>query len=146
MPFLRILLVEDEFLIALDLEEILQDAGHAVVGIASTAADAFRIARDMSPDLAFVDFDLFDGRSGLHIAKTFAQSGGPLPVFITANPAAGSFEAGAGLIAKPFAPDDVVLAAAYLAEGILKPPPVLLCPDALRLAPATELRFAQPLV
>lgn len=142
MPFLRILLVEDEFLIALDLEQILQEAGHLVVGIASTASDALRLANETNPQLAFVDVDLRDGRTGFDVAKRLSEGGKILPVFLTANAAAAELECGAGIVTKPYNPDEVVQAAQYLAEGILTPPPSCALPRTLRLSEATQRLFS----
>lgn len=146
MAQLKILVVEDEFLIAIDLEQILMDAGHDVCGIASTATDALRLADATQPQLAFLDVELLDGRTGFDIARHFTRAGMPLFVFITSHeselPVA--LQLGAGMIRKPYNPCDVVSTAAYFAQGILTPPPTLTPPPALRLSPALHRRFETP--
>lgn len=80
----RILIVEDEMLVAMELEYILQDLGHECVGIApdvETATEHF----EAPLDLALVDLNLRDGLTGPQIGETLCQRGVPV-VFITANP------------------------------------------------------------
>jgi CheY-like chemotaxis protein len=61
---LKVLLVEDNIFIALDLEGQLNDMGHEVVGIATTATKAVEMSREFIPDLAIVDLQLADGSRG----------------------------------------------------------------------------------
>ncbi|MGE0055917.1 MAG: response regulator [Hyphomicrobium sp.] len=138
MGFLKILLVEDEFLIALDLEQILQDAGHTVCGIATNRDEAIMLARSQTPHLVFLDMNLSDGLTGPDIAREFLRSGGPRAVYLSANASRlpQDFDEVIGVIAKPFAPREVLDAAAYLAEGLLAPPPKLPRPASLRLSVA----------
>ncbi len=59
----RILVVEDERLIALDLQFMLEDWGCAVIGPAGTAEAGLRLARDEAPDAALLDVNLPGGTS-----------------------------------------------------------------------------------
>jgi len=80
----RILIVEDEMLVAMELEYILEDLGHECVGIApdvETATEHF----EAPLDLALVDLNLRDGLTGPQIAEALSQRGVPV-IFITANP------------------------------------------------------------
>ncbi|MGR3435442.1 MAG: response regulator [Shimia sp.] len=61
---MRILIAEDELLIALDAEMALEDAGHEVVGTAVTEDEAVEMALAMRPDLMVVDLRLAGGSSG----------------------------------------------------------------------------------
>lgn len=61
---MRILIVEDEFLVALDAELALQDAGHDVVGTAKTEDLAVEMALQHLPDLMIVDLRLAGGGCG----------------------------------------------------------------------------------
>lgn len=63
-PRVRVLIIEDNAFIALDLETQLEDLGCDVVGTAVTAAQAIETARRTTPDLAFVDLQLADGSRG----------------------------------------------------------------------------------
>ncbi|MCZ4262968.1 response regulator [Limimaricola sp. G21655-S1] len=65
---MRILIVEDEVFIALDLEMQLMDLGHEVVGIAACRATAIELARAQAPDLALVDLHLARQTSGAEAA------------------------------------------------------------------------------
>jgi DNA-binding LytR/AlgR family response regulator len=56
----RVLVAEDEFLLALEVEDTLRRAGYEVVGPAATAAEAERLAREQALDAAVLDVDLRD--------------------------------------------------------------------------------------
>lgn len=60
----RVLVVEDEFFVALDLESILLEAGKEVVGIAAEADEAVVLARRERPDLVLMDIRLAGGSDG----------------------------------------------------------------------------------
>jgi len=80
----RVLIVEDEFLVALDLEDMLHQAGHEVLGIASDCSSARSISAD--PQVAFVDLNLNDGPTGAAIAAQLSELYGTAIVYVTANP------------------------------------------------------------
>lgn len=80
-----ILIVEDEMLVALEMESILEDTGYSVVGIAADLAGALEFA-DGTIDLALVDLNLRDGLTGPEIGKRLASEHKAGVVFITANP------------------------------------------------------------
>ena len=75
---LRILVVEDEVLIALELECLLDELGHVTVGIAGSSAEAIALGRSAEPDVAFVDIHLVDGPTGVEVAPAMVH-GGPFP-------------------------------------------------------------------
>ena len=108
------LVVEDEFLVGLQLEEILTEAGHEVIGIASDRASVVEVDRD--PDIALVDLNLRDGPSGPGIAWLLAQKHGTAIIYVTANPVQIRRPAPTtvGVIQKPFSPG-CILAAVELA-------------------------------
>lgn len=60
----RILIVEDDLLIALDVELMMEDAGYTVVGTATTKDEAVALAATHEPDLMIVDIRLSDGSRG----------------------------------------------------------------------------------
>ncbi len=101
---LRILVVEDEILIALELESLLQDAGHQVVGIAASYNEAVSMSADLAPDLAFVDIHLTDGPTGVDVARILAEDHHVMVLFMTANAKRipEDFTAAQGVIAKPY--------------------------------------------
>jgi DNA-binding response OmpR family regulator len=57
----RVLLVEDELLIAMMLEDKLRELGHCIAGVAPTVASAVGMLRDTDPDMAVVEFKMADG-------------------------------------------------------------------------------------
>jgi len=116
---LRILVVEDEILIALELESLLQEAGHDVVGIATSCADALRLARDLSPELAFVDIHLADGPTGVDVARHLTGDLGVTVLFMTANAKRipEDFAGACGVIAKPYTERGVREALSYVTAG-----------------------------
>lgn len=81
---LRILIVEDEFFISLDMQNILQDLGHTVVGIAVSADEAVRLARQTRPEVALVDIRLVGPRDGIEAANEMRRFGVPA-IFVTAH-------------------------------------------------------------
>ena len=113
---LRILVVEDEILIALELESLLQDLGHDVVGIAASSQDALSLGRDLKPDLAFVDIHLSDGPTGVDVARHLSSEHGVTVLFMTANAKRipEDFAGAWGVIAKPYTERGVREALAYV--------------------------------
>jgi DNA-binding response OmpR family regulator len=116
---LRILIVEDEFLIALELESLLQDAGHDVVGIAASSEEAKALGRDCKPDLAFVDIHLADGLTGVDVARSLSDEHNITVLFMTANAKRipEDFAGARGVIAKPYTERGVREALAYVMAG-----------------------------
>jgi two-component system, response regulator PdtaR len=67
---MRILIVEDEMVIAWDIQSTLENAGHTVIGIAATVVKAMKISEDNCPDLALVNINLREGRGvGIDFAR-----------------------------------------------------------------------------
>ncbi|MGX7896808.1 response regulator [Tsuneonella sp. HG222] len=81
----RILIVEDEILVASEMSYILEDGGHQCVGIAPDLASAETFF-DEKLDLALVDLNLRDGLTGPEIGRRLSSAGVPV-IFVTANPA-----------------------------------------------------------
>lgn len=127
----RILIVEDEMLVALELENVLVDLGHEPLGIVPDV-HAAELYFDEAIDLALVDLNLRDGLTGPQIGARLGEKGVTV-VFITANPALlGRGIAGAiGVITKP-TDEDTVKAAVDYALGIREGRPVA-PPAALQL-------------
>lgn len=142
---LRVLLVEDEALILMQLEMQLEDAGHRVVGTAMTAGDGVALLRETRPDLVLVDLRLADGSSGLEVARAACGLDGVVCVFITANPGQlpGDLEGAAAVIAKPFSGSALDETLAFLAECVHRPPPALDVPHGMTLSPDYQTRWAR---
>lgn len=97
----KILIVEDEMLVAIELESILEDLGHCPVGIAPDLSSAEEYS-EQPIELALVDLNLRDGLTGPEIGRRLSARG-VIVLFITANPRIlGSGIAGTiGVLTKP---------------------------------------------
>jgi CheY-like chemotaxis protein len=105
-----VLIIEDEALIALDLEHLVQDLGHRVIGVARTHSKAIAIAKAHRPGLILADIHLADNSSGLDAVNELLRSFEVPVIFITAYPErflTGERPEPAFLIAKPFQPSAV---------------------------------------
>lgn len=81
-----VLIIEDEPIIAMDIEMIVRDMGHDVTGIAVTRDEAVELARARRPGLVLADIQLADDSSGIDAVKDIlAQFSVPV-IFITAFP------------------------------------------------------------
>ncbi|MDP2012285.1 MAG: response regulator [Phenylobacterium sp.] len=81
---MRVLIVEDEILVAMELEETLNDLGHTVVGIAPDWRSFEAFAAE-EIDVALVDLNLRDGETGVDIGRALADRRAAV-IFVTANP------------------------------------------------------------
>jgi DNA-directed RNA polymerase specialized sigma24 family protein/CheY-like chemotaxis protein len=105
-----ILIIEDEPLIAMDLEGIVGDLGHHVQGIARTHREAVSAVQQKKPDLVLADIQLADGSSGLEAVHEILGSIQVPVIFITAYPErllTGDRPEPVFLITKPFQPNMV---------------------------------------
>ncbi len=82
----RILVIEDEALVAMELRFVLEDLGHEVIGTASDAQTARRLVEETDVDLALVDIHLSDGPTGIELGRELGQKLGVTVLFMTANP------------------------------------------------------------
>ena len=82
----RILIIEDEALVALELRFVLEDLGHEVVGIAADSETAEDIIKTTDVDLALVDIHLSDGPTGIELGRHLGQDHRVAVLFMTANP------------------------------------------------------------
>jgi len=123
-----ILIVEDEALIALEMESILEDSGYDVVGIASDLEGALAFA-DRTIDLALVDLNLRDGLTGPEIGRRLANEHRVKVLFVTANPRLlGEGIAGTiGVLTKPTDESSLRSAVAFALRQTSDAPPSLRC-------------------
>lgn len=106
----RILIIEDEPLIAMDIEALVSDLGHEVVGIAATRQEAIALASRTRPAMVLADIQLADGSSGVDAVNDILASMNVPVVFITAYPErllTGERPEPAFLVTKPFKPEMV---------------------------------------
>lgn len=108
----RVLLVEDEFLVAAMLADVLEDAGAAVLGPASSLADGLRMVAEGGFDIAVLDWNL-DGQRSDPIARALLSAGIPF-VISTGYGAVGDEFSGLPLLGKPYDPAAVVACLAGL--------------------------------
>jgi DNA-directed RNA polymerase specialized sigma24 family protein/CheY-like chemotaxis protein len=100
-----ILIIEDEVLIALDLENLVESLGHRTIGIARTRAEAIALSRAKRPGLILADIQLADGSSGLEAVNDLLHSFEVPVIFITAYPErflTGERPEPAFLVSKPY--------------------------------------------
>lgn len=82
---IRVLVVEDDFLVAGELEHWLAEAGFEVVGPAATAVDAIRLALETKPALVVMDIRLIGARDGIDAAIDIYRQAGIRSIFATAH-------------------------------------------------------------
>ncbi len=108
---MRVLIAEDEPLIAWMLADCLEAAGHEVVGPAATMAEALALCEGAPPpDLAVLDINLRDGSSGVDVARALLERWGVRSIFATAQTVDDrrARDVALGRISKPYAPEAVL--------------------------------------
>ena len=104
----RVVIIEDEPLVALDLQRLVQDLGHRVVRVARTAAQAIDAVEQTHPGLVLADIRLADGSSGLDAVNEILRIFSVPVIFITAYPESlltGTKPEPTFLVRKPFHAD-----------------------------------------
>ena len=105
-----VMIIEDEPLIAMDIEEMVESLGHRVVGTARTLSEATALFNKTNPKLVLADIQLADGSSGIDAVNEILESTALPVIFITAFPErllTGERPEPAFLVTKPFNPDMV---------------------------------------
>ncbi len=115
MKPLKILIVEDETITAMDLRETLQEAGHKVTAVARTMQDAVKAVKNNLPDLALIDIHL-EGSSGdgIATAKKLLEIHQMPIMYLTANSEPATFQSAketlpVAYLLKPFRHDELKL-------------------------------------
>jgi CheY-like chemotaxis protein len=125
---LKVLIAEDDLLIAGMAEEVLIEGGFVICGIARTVGEAVALGRLHKPDLALLDVRLADGGLGMEIAAQLAAFGRTGVLYATGNSANVMEQAceGDACIVKPYGSADLVRALEIVAEivatGTASPP------------------------
>lgn len=127
------MIVEDEALLAMELESEIEAAGHEVVALAADSEEAIHLATSHTPDFAFVDIQLLDGPTGIDVGQ-FLASRGVSYVFVSGNlkriPA--DFAGALGAIEKPYTSNGLRNALDYVEavisgqEGLTVPPSLVM--------------------
>ena len=105
-----ILIIEDEPLIAMDIEQMVESLGHRVVGTARTHAEATALFKSTRAKMILADIQLADGSSGIDAVNEILATSSVPVIFITAFPErllTGERPEPAFLVTKPFNPDMV---------------------------------------
>jgi DNA-binding response OmpR family regulator len=136
----KVLIVEDDLMLADFAEEILVEYGYEVTGIARTVAEAIALARRSRPDLVILDLRLADGGLGTDFASQLPAVGRPGILYVTGNMSQLALTAADGdaCLSKPYRSADLVrgleIVAGMVATGKAQPP----FPDGFQpLHPAT---------
>ena len=120
----RVLIIEDEPIIAMDLRQLVESAGHHVVGVASSEAEAVEMAEREGPGLVLADVNLGQGGDGTAaVERILARHAVPV-IFVTAYPErllTGLRVEPAFVIAKPFEPGTLAVATF---QAITRGPPM----------------------
>jgi DNA-binding NarL/FixJ family response regulator len=109
------LIVEDDYFVAMALEHGLKEAGYNVVGIATSASEAIKLAQDCKPVLAIMDIRLGGNSDGIEAAITIAKLYNVPSIFATAHADDHTRQRGQaanprGWVGKPYSPDVVIAA------------------------------------
>jgi two-component system, response regulator PdtaR len=127
----RILIVEDDAVIALDMHEMLLRMGHEVTGVARDEAGAVKISQATAPALALVDFYLASGKGSGDLTQKLRAEWNTPTLFISGSPEAcrdvARLDGVLGCLSKPFTEEELA-AAISIVEAIISgrrpaPPP-----------------------
>lgn len=129
---MRVLIVEDEPVIGMELEDTVTLAGHEVIGCAAGHASAIALAEARSPELAFVDFRLRDGDTGLGISQQLVERGVVVVIATAQADQVSGAQRALGVISKPYLPDTIVAVLNYVAQKLEGTAPELKPPYGLR--------------
>ena len=125
---LKVLIAEDDLMIADTVEEILVECGYEVCGIARTVAEGIALGLRHKPDLALLDLRLADGGLGTEIATQLGSLGRLGVLYATGNVSHVMLSAanGDGCLAKPYSSADLQrsmeIVAGIVATGTASPP------------------------
>jgi DNA-binding response OmpR family regulator len=123
---LKVLIVEDDLLLADSAEEILVGHGYKVSGIARTVYDAVALVRRCKPDLVMLDLRLADGGLGTEVATQLPPDGRPGILYVTGNMSQVALSNGDACLAKPYRSVDLLrgleVVAEIVATGKAQPP------------------------
>jgi DNA-binding response OmpR family regulator len=127
----RILIVEDEPLVAFDTEHLLGENGYVVVGTVDSLADAVKVLGDEPVDLVLSDIKLNGDGDGMDVARAAAAKGVPV-LFVTGNCPLEARSIGLGCLAKPYS-GKMLKSALETVDRKLQGKPVLRLPAGLTL-------------
>lgn len=136
---MKILIVEDEALLAMELESEVEEAGHEIVGVAADSKQALSLIEKTSPQFAFVDIQLLDGPTGIDVGRHLASRSIPY-VFVSGNlkRIPEDFAGALGAIEKPYTMNGLQNALKFIDtivngehQSVTAPPSLVLSPNLL---------------
>jgi DNA-binding response OmpR family regulator len=115
---LKIIIAEDDLMIADMSEDILVEHGYEVCGIGRTVEQAVALGRQHKPDLAIIDLRMADGGLGSEVAEQLADLDQLGILYVTGNVSSVTLEKarGHGCLAKPYRFDDLLRSLEIVAE------------------------------
>jgi DNA-binding NarL/FixJ family response regulator len=116
---MKVLVVEDEMLLAMELQWEIEAAGHTVVGQAASGAQAMELLGTSPSEFAFVDIQLQDGPTGIDFGRALAERGIPY-VFVSGNikKLPPDFAGALGAIEKPYTMNGIANALEYISAVV----------------------------
>ncbi|MCP1244697.1 response regulator [Acetobacter cerevisiae] len=102
-----VLIIEDEPIIAMDIEDLVLQCGHKIAGVAHTQTDAIRLAQETRPGLILADINLGAGGDGMRAVAEITKSHSAPVIYVTAYPErllTGETSEPSFVITKPFEP------------------------------------------
>lgn len=138
---LKVMIVEDDFMIADSLEETLLEAGYEVCGIASKVKEAIEMGKTYRPDLAIIDLRLANGEYGTEVAAAICQDSKIGVLYASGNPEHPLLERAQGeaCLSKPYTGEMVVTALQVVGERMAKSERRSAFPQGFRLLQASVL-------
>lgn len=138
---MKVMIVEDEMLLAMELESEVEMAGHEVTGTAMNRNQAQAVAASNPPDFAFVDIHLQDGPTGIDVGRDLVAFGIPF-VFVSGNikRIPEDFAGALGAIEKPYTVNGMKNALEYISavvsghEDVTPPASLVLAEDVRTIA------------
>ena len=124
----KVMIVEDDLMLADFAEEILVAHGYEVIGIARTVTKAILLAQDAKPDLVVLDLRLADGGLGTEVAAQLPRFSRPGILYVTGNMSQLALTAADGdaCLSKPYRPADLIrslqIVTELVATGKAQPP------------------------
>lgn len=106
----KVLIVEDDPISAMDVQAVLNEAGHSVIGTAPSHDRAIQIATASRPDIALVDFNLRSTRDGVVAARHLRRLGVKVVYLTGFAREVRLIDPNAVIVSKPYTPEAVLRA------------------------------------